>query len=258
MRTLYLFGPNFGLPDPSPFCMKAMILLKMAGLDYETAICDPRKAPKKKGPYLVDDGDTVPDTTFIRWHIEEKYGHDFDAALSPAERGAAWAIEKLCEDNIYWAVLYERWMVEKNFSAGPREFFMSVPMPFRHTVIGMVRNQIKRDLWGQGFGRHSQEEIVRIGNRGIDALSQCLGDKDYMMGSECSAVDAIAFPTVAGVLSDTFDTDLRTHAEKIENLVAYKARCMKRWFSEFDETAPSPDTSVAPIAAPAEGETAGA
>lgn len=249
MRTLYLFGPNFGLPDPSPFCMKAMILLKMAGLDYDTAICDPRKAPKKKGPYLVDDGESIPDSTFIRWHIEEKYGHDFDAALSASDKGVAWAIEKLCEDNIYWSVLHQRWMVEKNFSAGPRTFFMSVPMPFRHTVIGMVRGQIKRDLWGQGFGRHSQDEIVRIGNRGLDALAQILGDKPYMLGEECSSADAIAFPTVAGVLTDTFDTDLRTHAEGLDSLVAYKQRCMKRWFPEFDEAAPSPETSVSPIAA---------
>ena len=31
MITLYTFGPKFGLPDPSPFCMKALVLLKMAG-----------------------------------------------------------------------------------------------------------------------------------------------------------------------------------------------------------------------------------
>jgi hypothetical protein len=32
MITLYTFGPYFGLPDPSPFVLKAEILLKMAEL----------------------------------------------------------------------------------------------------------------------------------------------------------------------------------------------------------------------------------
>jgi|GEM_PF-5415914 len=32
MITLYSFGPAFGLPDPSPFVMKAEVLLKMSGL----------------------------------------------------------------------------------------------------------------------------------------------------------------------------------------------------------------------------------
>ena len=32
MITLYGFGPLFGLPDPSPFVLKTMTQLKMAGL----------------------------------------------------------------------------------------------------------------------------------------------------------------------------------------------------------------------------------
>ena len=93
MRTLYVFGPNFGLSDASPFCMKALVLLKMAGLSFQTGDCDPRKAPKKKGPFLIDDGETVPDTTFIRCHIEKKYGFNFDAGLSEEQRGVSWAVE---------------------------------------------------------------------------------------------------------------------------------------------------------------------
>jgi glutathione S-transferase len=36
MIILYTFGPYFGLPDPSPFVMKAEVLLKMANLPFET------------------------------------------------------------------------------------------------------------------------------------------------------------------------------------------------------------------------------
>jgi hypothetical protein len=35
MITLYTFGPYFGLPDGNPFVMKAMLLLKFAGLPCE-------------------------------------------------------------------------------------------------------------------------------------------------------------------------------------------------------------------------------
>lgn len=238
MRTIYVFGPNFGLPDPSPFCMKALVLLKMAGLDYQTALCDPNKAPKKKGPYLDDDGVVVPDTTFIRWHIEKKYGYDFDAGLSDEQRGVAWAVEKLCEDNLYFAILFERWMIDKNFDAGPRVFFQPVPAAMRFLVISMVRKQIKRDLRGQGFGRHSRDEIVRIGKRGLDAVSQILGDRPYLMGDSPCGADALVFSTVAGVLCETFESDLLTHARSKPNLVAYRDRCMARWFPEIAGAVP--------------------
>lgn len=34
MITLFTFGPYFGLPDASPFVIKAMMLLKFASLEY--------------------------------------------------------------------------------------------------------------------------------------------------------------------------------------------------------------------------------
>jgi glutathione S-transferase len=97
MITLYGFGPAFGLPDPSPFVMKAELLLKMAGLPYKADTGGMRKAPKGKLPYIVDDGEAVGDSTFIRWHIEKKYQIDFDRGLTPEQRAIAWAFEKMLE-----------------------------------------------------------------------------------------------------------------------------------------------------------------
>src|SRR5690349_7971307 len=44
--TLYTFGPFFGLPDPSPFVMKAETLLKIAKLPYRADTGGFSKAPK--------------------------------------------------------------------------------------------------------------------------------------------------------------------------------------------------------------------
>ncbi len=38
MITLHTFGPAFGQPDPSPFVMKAMALLKLSGQPYTTDV----------------------------------------------------------------------------------------------------------------------------------------------------------------------------------------------------------------------------
>ncbi len=135
MIILYTFGPYFGLPDPSPFVMKAEVLLKMANLPFETDTGGFNKAPKGKLPYIADDGEIIADSTLIRLHIERKYGFDFDAGLSLPERGIAWAFEKMCEDHLYWAGLHARWMVDENFDKGPRRFFDAVPSPLRPLVV---------------------------------------------------------------------------------------------------------------------------
>src|SRR5919106_466599 len=115
MITLYTFGPGLGLPDPSPFVTKAEVLLKMAALPYRTKTEGLRKAPKGKLPYIEDDGQRIADSTFIRWHIEKKYGIDFDRGLTPDLRAAAWAFEKMAEDNLYWALVDARWTNDVNF-----------------------------------------------------------------------------------------------------------------------------------------------
>src|SRR5207253_11126885 len=102
MITLYGFGPFFGLPDPSPFVLKVEVQLKMAELSFGKARCRPGDAPKGKIPYIEDDGEVIADSTFIRDHIEKKYGLDLDCGLTRDMRARAWAIERMLEDHLYW------------------------------------------------------------------------------------------------------------------------------------------------------------
>ena len=129
MLELHVFGPAFGQPDPSPFCMKGIILMEMSGLPYTRVRGNLQKAPKGKFPVLVDEGEVIPDTSFIRLHLERKHGIDFDHGLSAEQRGLAWAVEKMLEDHLYWHIVQERWADAANFDRGPRHFFSAVPTP---------------------------------------------------------------------------------------------------------------------------------
>ena len=86
MITLYTFGPAFGLPNPSPFVMKAQMLLKIAKVGYEENTKGFFRAPKGKLPFIDDNGTIVADSTLIRLHLEQKHGIDFDRGLSPRPR----------------------------------------------------------------------------------------------------------------------------------------------------------------------------
>jgi glutathione S-transferase len=233
MIILYTFGPYFDLPDPSPFVMKAEVLLQMARLPYETDTNGFNRAPKGKLPYISDDGEIVADSTFIRLHIEKKYGFDFDAGLSAPERAIAWAFEKLCEDHLYWPGLHARWMVDANFDKGPRQFFQAVPAPLRPLVMLMARRQFRRNLWGHGMGRHSVAEMEQLGTRSIDAIADFLADKPYLMGKAPCGADATIFPFMAHALCPLFDTAIRTRAEQRPNLVAYRDRLMNQYFPDI-------------------------
>ncbi|MGH1417369.1 MAG: glutathione S-transferase family protein [Hyphomicrobiaceae bacterium] len=236
MITLYSFGPAFGLPDPSSFVAKAEVLLKMSGLDYVTDTTGFNNAPKGKLPYINDDGTVIADTTFIRLHLEKKYGVDFDPGLSDKQKANAWALEKMCEDHLYWLIVHDRWMNDDVFDRGPRKFFDFVPALLRPLVIWKVRKSVKRDLWGQGVGRHTDAERIVLADKTLTALADALGDKDFIMGSKPCGADASIWACVAGILCPHFDVPTLEIGAKHDNLVAYRDRGMKLWFPEIETT----------------------
>ena len=233
MITLYTFGPHFGLPDGSPFVMKAEMLLKLAGLPYETNRRGFPKAPKGKLPYIVDGDAMIADSTLIRMHLEQKHGFDFDRALTARERGIAWSVEKMLEDHLYWVIVYWRWLVDANFDRGPRAYFKRAPALIRPLICRMVRRKVRANLHAHGMGRHTDEEKFRLASRGIDALSQVLGDNKYLMGDQPCGADATAFAFIAAGLPELFESPLQKKLAATENLVDYCQRMMAEFFPTF-------------------------
>jgi len=234
MITLYTFGPYFGLPDASPFVIKAMLLMKFAGLAYHEDRGGYRKAPKGKLPYINDDGLIVADSTFIRFHIEKKYGFDFDAGLTPEQRAVAWAAEKMCEEHLRFAMMATRWLDDANFAKGPAQFFKAVPMPLRPIMQSLVHRRVKKTLRLQGFGRHTRAEQDALAMADVNALVSLIGDKAFLMGEKPCGADAALFAFVASFLTPVFDTPIRTAAERHPNLVAYKERIARLYFSHSE------------------------
>lgn len=236
MITLYTFGPAFGLPDPSPFVTKAEVLLKLSGLDYKTDTHGFNKAPKGKLPYIDDDGTIVADSMHIRWHLETKHNIEFSAGLTPTQRAMSWAVERMCEEHLYWAIVHTRWINDANFNKGPRKFFQAVPAVLRPLVKAKVRRDIKRNLWGHGLGRHADEEITQHAAADLQALSDFLGENPWLMGANPTAGDATVFAFVTSAMSEHFDGPIGEAARSHANLLAYRDRGMNLWFPEFVQT----------------------
>lgn len=237
MIRLYTFGPFFGLPDPSPFVMKAEMLLKLAGLPYETSRGDFRKAPKGKLPFIRDGETVVADSTLIRLYLEKQYSIDFDRGYGSRERGVGWTLDKMLEDHLYWLVVYWRWLNDENFERGPKVFFMRAPALIRPLVIRMVRKNIRKTLHGHGIGRHSEGDMNTMAARGIDALAQILGDNRYILGPQASGTDATTFAFIACGMTPHFQSPVRDRMASHANLVAYHDRMMAEFFPDFRKTA---------------------
>jgi glutathione S-transferase len=233
MTTLYGWGPMFGLPSPSPFVLKCDVQLQMLGVPFTRAIADLESVPKHKAPYVEDDGRIIEDSTFIRFYFEQKLGVDLDQGMTPAERGAAWGIERMLEDRLNLIMASERWMVDANFDKGPRQFFAGVPEPAQSALCKELREQLHTMMVKHGIGRHSREERMLLAERDISAVAAVLGDKLYLFGDKPSAVDATAFGILSSCATPFFDTPLSGLVLEHANLADFLNRIEERFFGEL-------------------------
>lgn len=237
MITVYTFGPAFAQADPSPFVVKTLTLMKMSGLDHQLEVADVRKAPKSKLPFISDNGQIVADSSLIKMHLETAHGVDFSGGYSERELGIGWSVEKMLEDHLYWIVVDARWMDDENFNRGPRQFFEKIPAPARPLVHWMVRKEIRRNLWGQGLGRHTSEELLQLAEKDLTSLAAILGDRPYILGDRPCGFDASCYGFVSSVLVPLFDHPTTNAAKRHDNLVAYAERMRAEFFPELDQAA---------------------
>jgi glutathione S-transferase len=233
MIVLYGFGAGFGLPEISPFVTKTEVQLKMAGLSYRKERAMPPASPKGQLPFIEDDGVKVADSTFIRAHIEQKYGFDFDAALDQPLRAQAWAFERMIEHHVYWALVGARWVDPENFAKGPAHFFDGAPADRRERLREDAQFRVAENYLLSGLGRHAPDEDIDLAMRSLLALSVQLGERRYLMGDKPCGMDATAFGALAGILTPFFSSPLRRRAEEFKNLAAYVERMMEQYYPEF-------------------------
>jgi glutathione S-transferase len=245
--TLHGFGPFLGTPDSSPFVIKVMLLLKFAGLPFRTVQGNPLTAPHRLLPTIEDDGVQVADSSLIRRHIENRYHLDFDQALSSEQKAIAWAVERMCEDHLYFAMLDLRWTDSANFNAGlGAHMFGAVPAPVRPLIKALLRRMNAKRLHGHGIGRHARAQIADFAIRDVDALAAILGDKPYLNGDKPCGADAFVFGIITAMLTPQLDSPIRTAMQQHTNLVAYRDRITKQYFSGQSTSICSP---VEPVVA---------
>jgi len=233
MIVLYDFKSEGVVGSPSPFVLKTETFLRLAGLDFKKKhVLLPNKAPKKKLPYIEDDGEVICDSGFIVEHVKSKYGVDLDAWMDDEQRAVAHAFRRMIEESAYWTLVYARWMDEANWPNTVAAFFKRFPIPLKWFGPGVARKKVAASLEAQGYGRHGREEVYAIGLDDVRALEAQLAAKPYLMGDVTAALDASAFGFLAQLAYGTIQAPHADYVRGSAALMAYCDRIKDRCFPE--------------------------
>lgn len=225
MMELIAYPGAFGEPSASPFCVKAICLLQLAGVDWQhKETHDPRKAPKAKLPVLVDGDTVIPDSEQIREHLEAHHGADFNKGLDAAQRGAAHAVTRMMDEHLYFGIVCDRWMDDANWAIIKDAYFSQIPAPVRGIITPVIRRQAKSQVRHQGMGRHSDEERLTRCRHDIEAVAGLLGDQPFLFGAAPTAADASAVPMLRAAAGAPVATPLSDLINGKKDLMAYLDR----------------------------------
>ncbi|MFQ5659172.1 MAG: glutathione S-transferase family protein [Gammaproteobacteria bacterium] len=232
MITLYQFGPNFGLADPSPFCLKVDLYLRAAGLEFESKpdFNNLKHAPKGKLPYIGDADRIIADSSFIIDYLKQHYGDPLDQDLNPEQKAISHAFKKMLDENLYWCMVYSRWIDEKGWKIVRRTFFVGMPLPLKMIIPELARKRVKKSLTNQGLGRHSHNEILEIATKDLTALSELLGTKDYFLINKVTTLDVCAYALLAQFIVPEYESEFIDLARSFDNLVAFVERIKENYY----------------------------
>lgn len=223
MITLYGFGPAFTLVDASPFVVKVDLFLRLSGLEYKFVgkVANLSKSPKSKLPFINDDGEKIADSDFIIKYLSEKYQITLDQHLSAEQKAQASLYTKALDESLYWCLVYSRWSIDDSWREVKSTLFANLPIPVQWIVPNILRKKTLKTLQQQGYGRHSETELLLIADSHFSALSTLLGDQSYFFGEQISTFDVIAYAFLAEFISTDLSNSFNTQANKYDNLVRY-------------------------------------
>jgi len=232
---VFQFPRMFSIPNLSPFCSKLETWLRITGLPYQVVETpNPRKAPKGKLPFIEDAGHRIGDTSLIIEHLVKSRGIDPDVHLDASQRAAALLVQRTLGEHYAFVLLYTHFIREEGWRHTQANFDKLPPL-VRTLVARMVRARMRKIIWVQGLGRHTDEEIIESGLKDWRAVMRIMSDGPYFFGDEPCGADAIVFATLATTLLTPIESPIRDYLRSQPSCVAYAERMRNRFFPELSD-----------------------
>lgn len=236
MIHLHGFGPHFSVNDPSAFVLKMMTYMHMAGIPFKlnTNPKNLQNSPKGKLPVIHDGGHVVADSYFIIDYLQQKFDVQLDSYLSTEQKAQAHLLTQSLDEGIYFCVVYFRWVSQQQWPKIKQAFFSELPLGLKQIIPIIARKSVQKSLYGQGMGRHCEQEILQITEHNLQSLSRLLGDKTYFFGPQKCSFDATAYGHLAQLILADFSHPINERARQFENLVDYCQRIQQEYYAETE------------------------
>ncbi|GAB7359462.1 hypothetical protein MBLNU230_g6109t1 [Neophaeotheca triangularis] len=238
----------------SAFVTKVEFRLRHAGVAYETGAGGPREAPKGKIPYLEissegsgggGGAEQVPDSAQI---VRELEGRGLlprvHEGLTGVERAGVKGLVALLEERLYFLSLYERWI--ENYYTQRDQVLWRLPYPVKVVVGLVIYRSMVSTLYGQGTGRHSDEERRAFSKEIWESLEEMLKQRFAestvardepvwcLGGKQPTDADAALFGFIVSSLVAESGPATAEIVRGLPSVLDYASRIHERYFPDYE------------------------
>jgi glutathione S-transferase len=230
---LYMASPMWGLPCMSPFGTKLATWLRMTGIPHRTSFeDDPRKGPKRKMPWIVQDGVAMGDSGLIIEHLRRTRAVDPDAHLSARDRAASHLLRRTFEEHFHQIFEHSLFVLDVGWEQA-RPHFNFLPALPRPLILKLIRKDAVKGSFVRGIGRHTDEEIASMAADDLRAAATVLGEQPYFFGTEPTTVDCTLYGFLATTLWAPIPCAAQQELARHPNLLAFCERMRARYWPEL-------------------------
>ncbi|KAK3720482.1 hypothetical protein RRG08_058370 [Elysia crispata] len=229
--VLHQYGAAPSVPSISPFVMKLETFLRVADIPYVNKF-DRWPGPKGKLPWIQYNQLAVPDSQMCIEFLNQERCIDLNKKLSVQQSALGHLIRRTCEDSLYWVLLMWRLVFDTNSTIYNR---MSIPKP----IIWYMRRLAHGRLWSQGIGRHSEQEVTKMMEDDLAAISRMMGEHKFLFGDSRDCVtefDCALFGQLCQLVWQMPGCPVQENiAKKYPNLVNFCENMKTAFWPDWDD-----------------------
>ncbi|XP_033760696.1 failed axon connections-like [Pecten maximus] len=221
------------LPNMSPFAMKLEMWLRMNDIPHEV-IDHIGFSRKKQSPFVMFNEEEIPDSNFIVETLATYFNKELYPSVSPELKAVGISFLKMVEENSIWTIFLYRHV---HHQADYKKYVRYNEVDEVNEAIGAdIGNNLKDRAWKHGIGRHSNEEIYKIGCDDVRAISNFLGTKTYFLGDFPTLIDCTLFGFLTQITCVPMDFPMmQVIREECPNILDYVDRLKVQFWPHWDD-----------------------
>ena len=226
MITLYQLPTAFDLPvSVSPYCAKVELYLRLTERTYETKQGNLFQSPNRKVPYVRWEDDTISAESGEIIARLESTGRALDAGLEAELAAVGRQMEALCEDVVYWACLYSRFVRPSGWEHQKVSVRSLVPALLSPILVPLIRRSQVKLCAKHGW---TSDNAFATAVEAIGKISEQIGDSGFLLGNTPHVADCMVWASLMHTSQTLADNPARAAVRGDARLISYIDRLADR------------------------------